>query len=954
MMDNSAVVEPNFKTLFEALPGLYLVLDRNLRIVAVTDAYAKATMTDREHIIGRHIFELFPDNPDDPSADGVRNLFASFNRVLQSHTADAMVVQKYDVRKPESEGGGFEVRYWSPVNTPVLNPDGSLAYIIHRVEDATEFVLLKHQGIEQEKLTDALRERAVQMEADLYSRSRQVAESSTRLKLANEELARLYEKLQELDLLKTTFFSSVSHEFRTPLTLMLGPIEDALGDASVELPEAHRSRMDIVHRNALRLLKLVNTLLDFSRIEAGRIEASFEPTDLALATAELASHFRSACEKAGLGYVVDCPPLDPAVYVDRDLWEKIILNLLSNAFKFTLAGEIAIRLRAEPGQVHLTVSDTGTGIPAHELPRLFDRFHRVEGSQGRTYEGTGIGLALVREVVKLHGGAIWADSTPGQGSSFHVTIPLGRGHLPADHVRAGPGSASASMRAEAFVGEALSWLPNGGDSIVHLSLSPHPGTLEAVDGHGHGQRPLVLLADDNADMRDYICRVLANAGCDVEAVGDGEAALAAVRAAVPADLVLADVMMPKLDGFGLVRALRDDPRTESLPVILLSARAGDEARVEGLSSGADDYMVKPFSSRELVARIEGSLRLARARRQAAEAERRFVERALSLTEDRLSLALDSARMGMWDWDLPADELTWSPMCKAIFGKPADAPVSYPIFLELLHPDDRTRVDALCKQAIHPGARAPYDVEYRVLWPDGSTRWILARGKAYFDGDRPVRFTGTACDVTGQKDAEAHLRTVIDELSHRVKNTLAVIQSITEYTFRAGTDVDAIREALSGRLRALAEAHTLLTRSMWESVDLVDLVDRSVGRSAVGGHFSAGGPPAKLTPKASLALGLVLHELATNAAKHGAWASDSGRVAVQWQVTGGELVIQWSEAGLVGLAPPGSTGFGTRLINQAIEYDLDGEVARDYQAAGLQCVIRVPVAKTLASVAAASN
>ena len=197
-------------------------------------------------------------------------------------------------------------------------------------------------------------------------------------------MARLYEKLQELDLLKTTFFSSVSHEFRTPLTLMLGPIEDALGDASVELPEAHRSRMDIVHRNALRLLKLVNTLLDFSRIEAGRIEASFEPTDLALATAELASHFRSACEKAGLGYVVDCPPLDPAVYVDRDLWEKIILNLLSNAFKFTLAGEIAIRLRAEPGQVHLTVSDTGTGIPAHELPRLFDRFHRVEGSQGRT------------------------------------------------------------------------------------------------------------------------------------------------------------------------------------------------------------------------------------------------------------------------------------------------------------------------------------------------------------------------------------------------------------------------------------------------------------------------------------------------------------------------------------------------------------------------------------------
>jgi PAS domain S-box-containing protein len=951
---DTAFVEPDFKALFEALPGLYLILDPDLRIRAVTDAYAKATLIRREHIIGRHIFELFPDNPEDPSADGVRNLLASFNRVLRSHAADAMVVQKYDVRRPESEGGGFDVRYWSPVNTPVLNPDGSLAYIIHRVEDATEFVLLKHQGVEQEQLTDALRERAVQMEADLYSRSHQVAESSTRLKLAHEELAGLYEKLQELDRLKTAFFSNVSHEFRTPLTLMLGPIEDALGDVSVKLPAVHRSRMEIAHRNALRLLKLVNTLLDFSRIEAGRAEASFEPTDLALATAELASHFHSACGKAGLGYVVDCPPLGQAVHVDRDMWEKIVLNLLSNAFKFTLAGEIAIRLRAEPGQAHLTVSDTGTGIPPEGMPRLFERFHRIEGSQGRTYEGTGIGLALVREVVKLHGGAIWADSTPGQGSSFHVTIPLGSGHLPSGRgrVRASPGSAPASLRAEAFAGEALSWLPDGGDGARRF-LPPHAGTVDALDGHG--KRPLVLLADDNADMRDYICRVLANAACDVQAVSDGEAALAAVRAGVSPDLVLTDVMMPKLDGFALVRALRDDPRTESLPIILLSARAGDEARVEGLSSGADDYMVKPFGSRELVARVEGSLRLARARREAADAGRRLVERALSLSEDRLSLALDSARMGMWDWDLLTGELTWSPVCKAIFGKPPDTPVSYPLFVETLHPDDRTQVDSLCQQAIDPSVRAPFDVQYRVLWPDGSTHWILARGRAYFDGARPVRFTGTACDVTGQKDAEAHLRVVIDELSHRVKNTLAVIQSITEHTLRAGTEVTAIRGVLAGRLQALAEAHTLLSRAKWESVDLADLVERSAGRpDGAGARFSMGGPPAKLTPKASLALGLALHELATNAAQHGAWAADSGRVAVQWHVTGAELVIEWSESGLAGLAPPVRTCFGTRLVNQAIGYDLGGGVERDYRPAGMLCVMRVPVATALASPVAASN
>jgi signal transduction histidine kinase len=233
---------------------------------------------------------------------------------------------------------------------------------------------------------------------------------------AYQEERQRAEALVELDRAKTLFFSNVSHEFRTPLTLMLGPLEDALEDSEHPLPGSQRERLTVAHRNSLRLLKLVNSLLDFSRIEAGRIQASYEPTDLSAFTAELASAFRSAIERAGMKLVVDCPVLSQPVYVDRDMWEKIVLNLLSNAFKFTFNGEIAVTLREGEGTVELEVRDTGIGIPEHELPRLFERFHRVEGARGRTYEGTGIGLSLVQELVKLHGGAIRVESAEGQGS----------------------------------------------------------------------------------------------------------------------------------------------------------------------------------------------------------------------------------------------------------------------------------------------------------------------------------------------------------------------------------------------------------------------------------------------------------------------------------------------------------------------------------------------------------
>ena len=428
---------------------------------------------------------------------------------------------------------------------------------------------------------------------------------------AYQEERKRAEALAEIDRAKTTFFSNVSHEFRTPLTLMLGPLEEALTEARL-LPYV-RDRLDVAHRNSVRLLKLVNTLLDFSRIEAGRIEAVYERVDLCTFTQELASVFRSTIEKAGLNLIIDCQPLSAPVYVDREMWEKIVFNLLSNAFKFTFEGEIRVTLREKDERVELAVSDTGTGIPEAELQHLFERFHRVKGARGRSYEGSGIGLALVQQLVKLHGGTVSVVSEVERGSTFTVSVPLGFDHIPAERLGAAKTLVSTGLRGEAYVEEVSKWLPVNGDRVEVLG-----DLASAADGAGPqlAPRPRILLADDNADMRDYVRRLLANR-YEVEAVTDGEAALQAA-CGQPFDLVLSDVMMPKLDGFGLLHALRSDERTRTIPVILLSARAGEESRVEGMGAGADDYLIKPFSARELLARVESHINLQRERKRSEE------------------------------------------------------------------------------------------------------------------------------------------------------------------------------------------------------------------------------------------------------------------------------------------------------------------------------------------------
>ena len=610
---------------------------------------------------------------------------------------------------------------------------------------------------------------------------------------AREDERRRAEALAAIDHAKTAFFSNVSHEFRTPLTLMLGPLEDALDQAET-LSVAQRERFQVVYRNALRLLRLVNTLLDFSRIEAGRTQARFEPASLAAITVDLVSNFESACARAGLSLVVDCPPLPLPVYVDRDMWEKIVLNLLSNAFKFTLAGGISVSLRDAGGNAQLVVHDTGVGIPAGQLPRLFERFHRIEGQQRRTHEGTGIGLALVRELVTLHGGVIEVESVEREGTVFYVTLPFGSSHLPADRVLDPNTAVSTTMPASAFVEEALRWLPDQAEAAPSVPAAPEERMkLDA--------KPRVLIADDNADMRAYIRRILEDGGYTVEAAGDGSAALAACLAGPPPDMILSDVMMPPLDGFQLLRALRADPATEGLPVVLLSARAGDEARVEGLTAGADDYLVKPFSARELRARVDGAVRLARQRRESAARERELQtnlatarsQAELRETAQRLEHALKAGRLGSWEQNLITGEFIASEICRSNFSWPAAATYDHATLLDSIHPADRPLLRDRVAEAI--ANRSDLDVEYRIVRPGGDVGWVQVRGRAsYTEDGRPLCLTGVSLDITDRKHAEERQRALLDELNHRVKNTLAAVQSIALQTHRTAGDPTAFSDA----------------------------------------------------------------------------------------------------------------------------------------------------------------
>jgi signal transduction histidine kinase/DNA-binding response OmpR family regulator len=754
---------------------------------------------------------------------------------------------------------------------------------------------------------------------------------------AYEEERKRAEALAEIDRVKTAFFSNVSHEFRTPLTLMLGPLEELKRELG-GTPEAQSSRpyqqVDLIQRNGLRLLKLVNTLLDFSRIEAGRVQAAYQPLDLSAFTAELASVFRSAVERAGLLLAIDCPSMPEPAYVDREMWEKIVLNLVSNAFKFTFEGAIEVKLRNTGTQFELTVRDTGTGIPADELPKLFERFHRVAGARGRTHEGSGIGLALVQELVRLHGGTVAAESTYGQGSTFRVRIPVGRSHLPQAQVGSAGTQTSTAIGAEPFIEEALRWLPDSGSHDEGMIWDAPAG--DQTDGKS-GERPRILLVDDNADMRDYMRRLLGGR-YDVHVAEDGEAALAAIETRPP-DLVLSDIMMPRLDGLGLLTRLRSDPRTSTLPIILLSARAGEESRVEGLQTGADDYLIKPFTARELLARVAAHLDTARIRRNAA--------KAVEASEARLAAVLQQLPVGVGMTDQSgrmvignAAMRRWVPARALIPSRDAERMRQWRGWASdgsPLEPSQWPGARALRGETVVPG------IEMLFVDNDGRETWTMISTAPMRDAaGAVVGAVAVVQDIEERKKAEETQQLLVAELNHRVKNTLANVQAIAHQMLRRTKDPAEFVTSFSGRIQSLSRVHTLLSAATWKGVDLHDLVrDQLLAGAVDETRITAWGPPVHLEAQLALHAALMLHELGTNAIKYGALSTAKGVVTISWSVADAVLRLRWEERGGPVMRAPAGRGFGRALIEQSAKGE-GGDALMLIEAEGVAWNITLPL------------
>jgi len=635
-------------------------------------------------------------------------------------------------------------------------------------------------------------------------------------------------ELAELDRAKTVFFSNISHEFRTPLTLILGPLEEAAQRASSDA--GTRELLLAARSNAQRLLRLVNALLDFARIESGRINARFAATDLCALTADLASTFRSVCERAGLVLEVDCESLPEPVFVDPELWEKIVLNLLSNAFKFTFEGRITVRVRAAGARAELVVEDTGVGIADANLSRIFRRFERVEGARGRNHEGSGIGLSLVAELVQVHGGTVTVESELGRGSRFVVTVPFGFAHLPADAVVRDADAVEllpAAARAEPYVGEASKWLDAQLSARNDRSrdVRREPGQPSSGPPSTDPSAPIalsptshhVLVVDDNADMRRYVERILSPPH-RVTLAHDGNDAWARILESPP-DLVVTDIMMPGLDGFGLIAKIRADERTRVIPVIALSARAGEESRVDGLSSGADDYLVKPFTARELAARVHAQLRLADAARERSRllAREQTARKEAEYQRRNLRAIFEQAPtlMAVFRGAEHVVELANTLICQA-WGRRQEDVLGRP-FLDAV-PEGRTQA-----------WRELLDAVYRTGEPCAGREmeaWFERNGKletSYYDFVyAPLRQDGVvdgiivvATDVT----AQVHARRQVDELreaaesasrakdeflamlGHELRNPLAPIATALELLKMRGIEaVEAERAIIERQMR----------------------------------------------------------------------------------------------------------------------------------------------------------
>ena len=457
------------------------------------------------------------------------------------------------------------------------------------------------------------------------------------LRTAKEKIEAQAEKLKELDRFKTRFFANVSHEFRTPLTMIIGPLENALQGTYGALSAPVHRQAEIMLRNALRLMRLINQLLDLSKLEAGKMLLRARPRNVVPFLEGVVLSCSAFAEQKHVDLRFESKSDTLAVFFEPDKLEKVFFNLLSNAVKFTPAGgEIIMTVTEQPatpdfaeGALEVRVRDTGIGIPPEDLPHIFDRFRQVDTSNIREHEGAGIGLALARELVLLHHGVIHAYSEVGVGTEFVVTMPLGAAHLSPEEQTSGRTDEEPFELGSGALTEL---------AFSALSFMPEPAPSDVPERAIPDEAPLILVVEDNADVREYVASIL-NRKYHIEMAEDGEDGLEKARQCQP-DLIVSDVMMPKMDGTALCRAVKSDPTISHIPVVLMTARATQQMKIEGLEVGADDYLAKPFNARELLARAKNLIQIRRQKKELKRLneglERKVEEQVQVILRDRIA------------------------------------------------------------------------------------------------------------------------------------------------------------------------------------------------------------------------------------------------------------------------------------------------------------------------------
>ena len=871
-------MELDYKSIFEKSPDLCVVLDKALRIVAASDAYLDALGLARAGLAGRFFFDVFPPRQgsagqafDARAASALHSLRASFERVLQTGSADALAPQRHDLRPPAGQGGGLQVRYWRPVTLPIVGTDGATACLLHRLENATEFVQLQTQQAQQEHLSDELLARTTQMQADLWARSREVSQASVQLRQANAGLQALYAESVALDTLKNEFFANVSHELRTPLTLILGPLEQLL--AQPDLPLAQRRALSVMQRNARLLQRQVGNLLDLAKLEAGHLQLEYSACNLAALVRLTASHFEAAAAERRMALQIDAPASLPAALDTRKV-ESMVLNLLANAFRFTPdGGTVRVRVRVRGAQVVIDVEDSGPGVPEALREAIFERFTQAPAGAQNAHGGTGLGLAIVRQFAQLHGGSVRAGASSLGGAHFELAL-----------ARQAPAGAQVGAAA----------LPAAGGAAQAGALAPSapPGPAAAH----------VLIIEDHLEMNAYLAGALAP-HYRISRAFDGAQGLKLALLPDRPDLIVSDMMMPGLRGDALVQALRQERALEDVPIVIVTAKSDEALRARLLEhGGVQDYLQKPFSVAELLARVHGLL-----------ASRRRAAGRLRQSEAHYRTLFDSIDEGfciievLFDADGRAVDYLFLESNPSFEKQTGMKDVQGKRMREFV-PDQDAHWFEIYGQVALTGQALRFENESKPLG-----RWFDVYAFRYGEPEsRQVALLFT--DVTARRRSEEALREAerrkdqfLSLLAHELRNPLAPIRNAVKI-MRLSPAADA---APLGRLlpmmeRQLAHMARLLDDLLdvsriangkielrCQPIDVAQAVQAAVEANqplidSMGHRIAVALPPGPLGLQADLArLTQVVSNLVHNAATH---SPPGARIEVEVQRQGDEAIV----------------------------------------------------------------